>query len=340
MAKARGKLAYIQVDVGSSVFKDLINVTDMTISQSTDEIDSSDADTSGWKEYIVGDRQATIDVTVNFTGAATQEIIHDAWLNNTTFAIKYGFRKYTSAFATTVKVNTCTIDCPANGIRTLKATLRIMSIPTTTTATVNADTAGVYTKQRGKYAGLLFEQAGVTVAGTAASKVLTLTGGAGTNYAVGSQLMVESDNKIYTIASVASTTITLVENLGTSPSGKKLYTEFENMTALTFNGSQDEIESTDADTQGFKEYLAGDAGMTIDTTCNYSEATNQAAVIAAFYAATSLTARWFYGVNSTKKWFTAPLLINKDDVSSAQASVQTMSFTFRVQTKPTATTQA
>ena len=111
-------------------------------------------------------------------------------------------------------------------------------------------------------------------------------------------------------------------------------------TCKDFQHEVGEIESTDADTQGFKEYLAGDAGMTIDTTCNYSEATNQAAVISAFYAATSLTARWFYGVNSTKKWFTAPLLITKDDVSSAQASVQTMSFTFRVQTKPTATTQA
>ena len=112
------------------------------------------------------------------------------------------------------------------------------------------------------------------------------------------------------------------------------------MTALTFNGTQDEIDRTDADTQGFKEYLAGDAGMTLDTTCNYSEGITQSAVIAAFYSATALTARWFYGVNATKKWFTAPLLINKDDVNNAQAGVQTMSFTFRVQTKPTATTQA
>lgn len=340
MAKARGKLAYIQVDVGSSVFKDLINVTDLTITQSKDELESSDADTSGWKEFIDGDRESTIDVTVNFTGAATQEIIHDAWLNSTTFAIKYGFRKYTSAFATTVKVNTCTIDCPANGVRTLKATLRIISVPTATTANANADTAGVYTKQRGKYAGLLFEQSGVTVAGTTGTKVLTLTGGAGTNYNVGSQIMIESDNKVYTIASVAASTINLVENLGTTASSKKIYTEFENMTTLTFNGTQDELDATDADTQGFKEFIAGDSGMTLDTTCNYAEAVTQNAVIAAFYAATPLTARWFYGVNSTKKWFTAPLLINKDDVSSAQASVQTMSFTFRVQTKPTATTQA
>ena len=93
--KARGKLAYIQVDVGSSVFKDLANVTDSTISLSLSEIADSDADTGGWEEFLAGDKEATIDVTLNYTGSSTQEIIHDAWLNGTTFAIKYGYRAYT-----------------------------------------------------------------------------------------------------------------------------------------------------------------------------------------------------------------------------------------------------
>lgn len=341
MAKGRGKLAYIQVDVGSSVFKDLSNITDMTISQSMMEIASSDADTLGWEEFLNGDREATIDVTLNFTGASTQEIINAAWLAGTTFAIKYGYRAYTSAFATTVKVNSMTIDAPADGVRTMKATLRIITAPTTTTASLNADTAGTYGKQRGKSAALLLQVPTITGTTAVATAIITLSAAVASQFKPGQRLMIVGSEKVHTVLSATGSAITLTANTGTLISGGIIYAEIENRTTMSFNGTQGEIDSTDALSTNFKEYISGDSGMTIDINLNYDDdAKVQENLITNYYNSTAVNSRWVYGVAATKLYYKAPIIVTKADITSPQAGVQTMAATLRVATKPTTTAQA
>ena len=347
--KARGKLAYIQVDVGSSVFKDLANVTDSTISLSLAEIADSDADTGGWEEFLAGDKEATIDVTLNYTGAATQEIIHDAWLNSTTFAIKYGYRAYTSAFATTVKVNSLTIDAPQDGVRTMKATLRCTVIPTTTTASANLDSAGAYGKQRGNVAGLLVKVPTITASGTSGAAAVTFSATTGANLPlkVGQLIMFTGSEKVYTILTTTgseaagTTAITVSPNLNATLTTATIYAEVENRTTLSFSGNQGEIESTDANTAGFKEYLPGDSGMTITTTVHYDDKLKMIdTVINAYYNQTTLDSRWIYGVAATKNYYKSNLIVTKADMVSPQAGVQDVNLTLRVSTKPTTTAQA
>lgn len=94
---------------GGSTYNNLPKLSDLSPSFSADEIDVSNHDTGGWKEYLPGllDGEVSGEYFLIDTDDATQTALENAYLNKSTFKAKIrpkvgsGLREYRGDFACT-----------------------------------------------------------------------------------------------------------------------------------------------------------------------------------------------------------------------------------------------
>lgn len=337
MGKNRGKVAYLQVDVGSSVFKDLRAYTDYSRTQSKAEIDARHSDSNSWIEYIGGDKDVKISVTVNYDGASTQQALYNAWLTSANVAVKYGMKKYTDCYLATATVTSCTVTNSSDAIQNMKFELNI-SNPATSTTSANLDTAGALGVNRGRRAAIMVKSTATGTA-TTGTKLVTLTGLTGAVFKAGARVMFTGTNQVFTIASIAGNVLTLDKNLSVALTAASIYCEIENITQWTFNGTQEPIDATDVLSGSYKEYLAGDSAATIDGTFNYEAMNIQDLLLQNFYdsSSTDIDARFIFANATSEKWYATTINVPKCDLPANPNQVLQSSFTLRLRTIPTGT---
>jgi hypothetical protein len=97
------------------------------------EIEATDVDSNGWKEYLTELNDLSFSVNCNYGQMAAQDFMIGAWLANptfTTFRIYFAFRKVaanaviTSYKTCMAKISSLSLSSPHNGVQTLSLNIK------------------------------------------------------------------------------------------------------------------------------------------------------------------------------------------------------------------------
>lgn len=132
-----------------------------------------------------------------------------------------------------------------------------------------------------------------------------------------------------------------VSFLELSDDGGSTWTRLGNEQTMTVNENRDEIEVTDKDSQGFREYLASYKDLTIDVEGYLNpDDSGQAILIDHVLNDTSIQARWAFVEGTGEDQYEAPVFHTDHSRDNTFDDAGSFSATLRVKEKPTVTTQA
>lgn len=131
-----------------------------------------------------------------------------------------------------------------------------------------------------------------------------------------------------------------LRSIAISTDGGTTWTPVGNLTDGTWNGTRDEVESTDADSGDSKEFLAGRQSHTLDFTCRYNEAdAGQAALETAFFDGTTPKFRWRSETLTGIKERQADGIVTALNHQTPDADTQNLTGTIRITGAVTKSTQ-
>jgi len=136
MAKNRGDVAFFEVsDDGGSTWNKLGNRNTLTVDINRDEIEVTDADSQGWREYLASYKDATIDVEGFINSDDTgQGLLLDHVLNDTDIRARWGYVEGSGEdqYEAPVFHTSSTKDNPIDDAGSFSFSLRVKEKPTVT----------------------------------------------------------------------------------------------------------------------------------------------------------------------------------------------------------------